>query len=74
MSKIAREIYGIANWGTECVVDSVIEACWELVHELVKSCTYWLTCLVIIILYFSRTAMGKRFVGDYYIICPVCVY
>ena len=33
MSKIAREIYGIANWGAECVVDSVIEACWELVNR-----------------------------------------
>ena len=31
MSKMGKWTCGISNWGAECVVDSVVEAYWELV-------------------------------------------
>ena len=31
MSKMGKWTCGISNWGVECVVDSVVEAYWELV-------------------------------------------
>ena len=33
MSKMAKWTYGISTWGVECVVDSMICACWELVNR-----------------------------------------
>ena len=33
MSKMTKWTFGISNWGAKCVVDSVIEAYWEIVNR-----------------------------------------